>query len=177
MSAPRIEPTALALSTDAEKAAVLDELVASDHELGQRAERAARSTLAKVQADKVAITVADALLALDQEELSAHAGRTRYGYVEPTEAAWWLLEQALEPWLEDVTRRASLGLAEPARRLGLGILQGLHRIGDRTRDDGLLLSWAPDFPGEAADRVIGVLADVGIEVTDTELARVAPDRT
>lgn len=175
MSARRIEPTALALSSDAEKAVVLDELVKDDRELARRAEHAARSRLGHVDADEVATTVADALLALDHEELSAHAGRTGYGYVEPTEAAWWLLEQAVEPWLEDITRRATLGLSEAARRLGLGILQGLYRVHDRTGDDGLLLAWAPDFPGEAADRVIRVLSDVGIELMDTDLARVAPN--
>lgn len=159
MSARRIAPTALALSTDAEKAAVLSELVKDDRELARRAEHAARSRLERVDADEVATTVSDALLALDQEELSAYAGRTRYGYVEPTEAAWWLLEQALEPWLEDITRRATLALSEAARRLGLGILQGLFRIRDRSGDDGLLLSWAPDFPSEAAERVIRVLSD------------------
>ena len=146
MSARRIAPTALALSTDAEKAAVLSELVKDDREHARRAEHAARSRLERVDADDVATTVADALLALDQEELSAHAGRTRYGYVEPTEAAWWLLEQAVEPWLEDITRRATLGLSEAARQLGLGILHGLYRVRSRTGDDGLLLSGAPDFP-------------------------------
>jgi hypothetical protein len=132
--------------------------------------------LERVDADDVATTVADALLALDQVELSAHAGRTSYGYVEPTEAAWCLLEQAVEPWLEDITRRATLGLSEAARRLGLGILHGLYRVRSRTGDNGLLHSWAPDFPSEAAERVIRVLSDVGIELTDTDLTRVAPNR-
>lgn len=177
MSPRRGEATALAVSSDAEKAAVLDGLVASDHALGQLAERVALLRLASVDIDEVADAVAAALLALDQEELLVHAGRRRYGYVEPTEAAWWLLEQAVEPWLEDTARRAGLGLAEAALRLGLGILQGLQRISDRTLNDDLLLGWAPDFPCETADRVTTALADAGIEATDVELARVAPDLT
>jgi len=106
----------------------------------------------------------------------AHAGRTRYGYVEPTEAAWWLLEQALEPWLEDVARRARLGLEGAPRQLGLAILEGLERVGDHSGDTERLLSWAPDFPGEAADSVLRALTDVGIELTDAERARVATAR-
>jgi hypothetical protein len=43
MSAPRAIRSALALSSDAEKAAILDEFVVADHELEDRAERAARS--------------------------------------------------------------------------------------------------------------------------------------
>jgi len=98
MTAPRTAPSALAVSSDPEKAAVLDELVAADRELTVRAERAARSRLADVDTDDVANAVVAALLRLDQEDLAAHAGRTRNGYVEPTEAAWSLLERAVEPW-------------------------------------------------------------------------------
>lgn len=39
MSAPRAVPSVLAVSSDGEKAAVLDELVAVDHELKDRAEQ------------------------------------------------------------------------------------------------------------------------------------------
>jgi hypothetical protein len=164
MSASRAVPSALAVASDSEKAAVLDELLATDRELEERAERAARSRLAQVETGDVANEVVAALLALDQEDLAANAGRTRYGYVEPTEAAWSLLEAVVEPWLEDVTRRASLGLMDAARRLGLGILEALQRIEEHVRNDDLVVSWAPDFAGETADHVVQVLADAGIDV-------------
>jgi hypothetical protein len=170
MSAPRAAPSALAVSCDGEKAAVLDELVAGDLELKDRAERAARARLAQVDTDDVTNAVVAALLALDQEDLAARAGRTRYGYVEPTEAAWSLLEAAVEPWLEDITRRAGLGLTEAARRLGLGTLQALQSVDRHIRNDDLLVSWAPDFPDETADPVVELLSDLGIELTDVERA-------
>ena len=176
MSAPRVVFSALAVASDGEKAAVLDDLVAVDHELEDRAERAARSRLAQVDTDDVANAVVTALLALNQEDLAANAGRTRYGHVEPTAAAWSLLEAAVEPWLEDITRRASLGLTDAARRLGLGTLQALESAERHIRNDDLLVSWAPDFPGEAADRLVGLLRDVGIELTDAERAH-ASDET
>jgi hypothetical protein len=157
--------------TDAEKAAVLDELMADDVELERRVEQAGRRLLATVTRGRVASAIAEALLALDQDDLAAHAGRTRYGYVEPTEAAWQLLEQVIEPWLEDLARRASLGLEKAPRQLGLGILEALDRVGGHTGNDELLLSWAPDFPGEAAGSVLRALTDVGIELTDADCAR------
>lgn len=165
-------PTALSLLTDAEKAAVLDLLIAVDAGLARRCEEEARRSLAMVTIDHVGAAVAEDLLALDQDDLAAHAGRTRYGYVEPTEAAWSLLEHALEPWLDDLRRRAILGLDEAARKIGLGILHGLERI-DTTTNDERLLSWAPDFAGEAADRVLRTLADLGVELTDSELSGVS----
>lgn len=165
MTKSPIAQSALAQLNDAEKAAVLDELVEADHDLEERAERAARSRLAQVETGKVASAMTAALLALDQEDLAANAGRTRHGYVEPTEAAWLLLEAAVEPWLEDITRRAHLGLADAARSVGLGILEALQRIEGDLRNDDLLVSWAPDFASETADQVAQVLADAGIHLT------------
>jgi hypothetical protein len=161
--------SALAVASDAEKAAVLDELVGADHELQVRAERVARSRLSDVEIDDVADAVAAALLALDQDDLGANAGRTRHGYVEPTEAAWSLLEAAVEPWVEDIARRASLGVLDAARRLGLAIFEALERVGQHTRNDDLLISWAPDFVDETVDRVTQ-LVDAGIVLTDEESA-------
>jgi hypothetical protein len=90
-------PVVLAALTDRENAEVLDTLVAQDPALAARAGSEARGVLAAVEIADAAGAVADALLGLDQEELSHHAGRTRYRYVEPTTAAWSLLEAALEP--------------------------------------------------------------------------------
>jgi hypothetical protein len=86
---------------------------------------ARRARLARADTDDVTNAVVAALLALDQEDLAARAGQTRYGYVEPTEAA---------------------------RRLGLGSLQALQSVDRHIRHDDLVVSWAPDFPGETADR-------------------------
>lgn len=44
-------------------------------------------------------------------------------------------------------------------------------ISQHTRDDDLLVSWAPDFAAETADRVTQVLEDAGIDATDADVAR------
>jgi hypothetical protein len=158
----------LAALTHREKAEVLESLIAQDPALAARAGREGRGVLAAVEIDAVASAVADAVLGLDQEELSQHAGRTRYGYVEPTTAAWSLLEAALEPWLDDITRRAGLGFDGPAKQIGLGMLQGLEQIDDHAGSDELLLSWAPDFTDEARETVLRQLAALGIEPIESE---------
>jgi hypothetical protein len=100
-----------------ERAAILDELLAGSTRIREAAEDAARRRLGSVDSRRVADEVLEAVVGLDQEELATHAGRTRHGYVELTEAAWMLLERAVEPWIEDIARRAALGLqdAELAR--------------------------------------------------------------
>lgn len=164
----------LSVLCDAEKAAVLDELVTADSRLRASAESAARRRLASVDRAGVSDAVVEVLTALNQEALGTRAGRTRYGYVEPTEAAWALLEEALEPWIEDIGRLSCIGLAQAARQTGLGILGGLRRCLEHARHDDLLLSWAPDFPAEAASGVLRALADAGVELSDAEMQRAAP---
>jgi hypothetical protein len=171
--APEVD--VMAVLTDDEKAAVLDELVASDERVRELADAAARRRLVYVDEQMVAERVMEAVVGPDHEELAAHAGRTRHGCVEPTEAAWMLLERAIEPWIEDFARRAAVGMREPARQLILGVLAGLSRAAEHANRDGLVLSWAPDFPGEAADRALRTLEDAGLELSDADLARVAPN--
>ncbi|MEA2223685.1 MAG: hypothetical protein QOH83_2061 [Solirubrobacteraceae bacterium] len=168
MAKRRADADVLAVLGDDEKAAVLDELVAGDSRVRTTAVDAARRRLRGVDPRRVAEGVMEAVVGLDQEELAAHAGRTRHGYVEPTEAAWMLLERAVEPWVEDIARRGALGMREAARHLTLGVLAGLSRAAEHADRDGLLLSWAPDFPGEAANRVLGTLEDAGLELSDAE---------
>jgi hypothetical protein len=86
-----------------------------------------------------------------------------------------LFERAVEPWMEDIARRAALGLHEAARELALAALRGLSRAEEHVDRDGRLLSWAPDFPGEAADRVCRTLEEAGMELSNAELAHVAPN--
>jgi hypothetical protein len=66
-----------------------------------------------------------------------------------------------------------LGNKEAARATALGVLGGLRRCEDGPSED-TVLSWAGDFPGEAAQQVVRLLADVDITVTAGEVEAVAP---
>jgi hypothetical protein len=46
----------------------------------------------------------------------------------------------------------------------VGSLEGLSRAEEHANRDGLVLSWAPDFPREAADRVLRTIEDAGLEL-------------
>jgi hypothetical protein len=156
--------------TAEEKAEVLDHLAAATPSIALDAASYAWSRLAEIVIEDVATNVADALLALDQDDLANRAGRTRYGYVEPTEAAWQLLEGALEPWLDDIARRATLGLPDAALDLAIGTLAGLHSVDGCTNDERLL-SWAPDFASEASGSVVRALTRAGLDGDDERLER------
>lgn len=145
----------LSACDDAERASVLAALVEHDPSLRQRAEEFARRHLATVEIPAVADTVTDALLQLGTEDLANRAGPRRHGYVEPNEAAWQLLEQVLDPWIDDLNRRAQLGLHGAAVDLGNALLHALVCAEERAEqtNDCLLREWAPDFPAEATWQV------------------------
>jgi hypothetical protein len=82
------------------------------------------------------------------EELGGRAGKQSWGYVEPSQAAWDLLEESLEYIRADMKRRVEAGMKPAAEKICQGIVIGLRGV-DGTNSDGAL-GWAPDFPAEAA---------------------------
>ena len=98
----------------------------------------------------------------------------RWGYVEPTEAAWELLGEAVEVYDGQVARLLKLGMVRAATDTALGLVAGLYRC--RGCEDGdLLLSWAPDFPWEHACSVLGVLGQAQVELPQEFVAAAAPE--
>lgn len=67
------------------------------------------------------------------------------------EAAWELLEEALQPFIDEMTRYVELTMEKQALEMCQGILLGLYRL--RDAEDHEVLQWAADFPFEAASRV------------------------
>lgn len=157
-----------------EAQAVLHQLLAAHADLRSEAEQMARSLLAAVTREAVAGDVEQALRALDLDDLGRRAGRHRDGYTSPTEAAWDLLQEAVEPFLDDLKRRLDLGHEAEAIELCQGLLLGLYRLRD-VENDGLL-EWAPDFPAEAAAHVVATWATHGVKPTSRRAgSRARPD--
>jgi len=89
------------------------------------------------------------------DELNERAGAHSWGYVEPGEAAAELLEESLEDLIDDMKRRAELGLTVAAEAMCVGIVAGLYGARD-TKSDGEL-GWSPDFPLEEAGHAVAEL--------------------
>lgn len=132
---------------------VLHRLLAAHPGLGTEAVQIARSLLREVSFEAIADEVEDVARTLDLEDLNSRAGHHQWGYVEPEEAAWQLLEEAVEPFLEDMKRQIGLGLKAQALEICKGIVLGMYRVRKETNDG--VLGWAPDFPAEAAADAVG----------------------
>jgi hypothetical protein len=166
--------SALDTLSAAEKAGVLDELLAARPDLREQAEAYAARVVADTDRSAVADDVEDSLQGLDIEELNTRAGyRPGRGYVHPAEAADEILDEALQPFLDDLQRRAGLGMRLAAAELASGILLGLYNC--RHGNSETLLEYSPDYAAERASGVVSECARIGIELPAVELLDLMPE--
>lgn len=171
----RPPPTpALDALSGAEHARILAELLTSHPELRSEAEDAARRLLDEASVDAIAESVAWALEELPLDALAMRSGRIRgRGYVHETDAAWELLEEAVEPFLADLRRRAILGL-DAAVDVAAGIVAGLYRC--REPEDGTIVAYAgPDLLSELADQVMNDANRLGVVLSPDVAELLRPD--
>ena len=102
--APEVS-AALARLKGEEAAALLRTLLKKHPELAGEVEALAGSVIGDVSTEDIAQDVEDAVRWLDLEDLNSRAGSHADGYIEPSEAAWELVEEAVMPFIEDITRR------------------------------------------------------------------------
>lgn len=115
-----------------------------------------------------------AILSKDFTELSGRAGyQPGQGYVHPVEAAADILDEDLEPFRNDLERRAMLGMTTAAVELGVGVLLGLYQC----RDPGgeTLLEYSPDYASERAADVIDQCRKLGVDLPVAELLDALPE--
>jgi hypothetical protein len=107
-------------------------------------------TLGGVSSESIACDVEDSIRQLDLDDLNRRAGRHSLGYTEPSEAVWELLEEVVEPYVEDMKRHLGLGRDEEAFEICKGVVLGHYQCRNESGDD--FLGWASDFPAEAAGK-------------------------
>ena len=80
----------------------------------------------------------------------------------------------MQPFVDDLRRRARLGMHEAAAKLALGVLTGLYRCRDPR--DGTVLAYAgTDTPEELAAWVVDETAKAQVELAPADVASACPD--
>ena len=102
------------------------------------------------EVEGVAADVFDELESLEVEELWEKSGSTRYGYVDPHEYAWDMIEERLSPFWEEMRKYQKLGLSAKAKNHCLGIMLGLRRFERDGKNE--FKDWAADAPQGYIDR-------------------------
>jgi len=135
-----------------EAALVLKDMLENDPSLMKKAYEAAVKIACDVDADSIMNEVFDSLAALDPDDLDGRAGKTRYGYVEPTDAAWELFEETLDPFIGEMKKNQNRALPGAAKAYCIGIIKGLRMYEENSTSD--FADWVEDAPGEFIDRVV-----------------------
>lgn len=153
-----------------ERARVLAGLLTMHPGIRPDAEALARQAIDDVDEDAVADQVVTAYRAIELRSIGERMGPRRgWGYVDETDAAWELLEEALEPFLAQISRRGRLGFTAAAGRYATGVLDGLDELRARA-DRESVFAWGP--PEEAAEAlgwsVRHTAAQVGVTVPDRD---------
>ncbi len=167
---------ALERLTGDERGQLLGELLIVHPELVDETERLALAKLAIIDVDEVAESLEWAFREAEVDQLAHRAGRVRgRGYVQENEAAYEILEELLQPELDDLSRRAALGLHDAARQMALGLLRGLANCRAGV-DDGTVLAYAgPDVTDNLAWSVRDALSKAGLNLPDDLLEDLSPD--
>jgi hypothetical protein len=173
-TAPRARASALTSLTLTEKGELLDQLLTTQPELCEQVEELARLRLTAEDRDAIASDVEYALNCHDIDELNSHAGyHPGRGYIHPGEAADEILDGDLQPFLDDLARRARLGFTAAATEIAAGVLYGLYAC--REANSETLLEYTPDYAIERAGDVIDHCAKLGVTLPVDELVDRMPE--
>ena len=145
-------------------------LLEDDPLLAKKIYEAAMKVTANVDADAVMNHVFWALDMLEMDDLNRRSGRTRYGYVEPCDAAWELFEEALEPFINEMKKSQQRAMPHAAKAQCIGIIKGLWKYEEESSSD--IKDWMVDAPGEYIETVVEEWEKGNPDTSDTDKAEV-----
>ena len=149
----RSEMTRFIQNLNADEASqVLRDLLSDSPDLTKKVYEIALKVAGDVEADAIMENVFHELDMLDMDDLNGRAGRTRYGYVEPHDAAWELFEEALNPFIDEMRKNQRRTLPAAAKTYCIGIIKGLWKYKEESISD--LKDWVEDAPGEYVETVV-----------------------
>ena len=143
---------------EARKGAVADAVLAE-----------AKGVLAVVDVEEIANEGFERLDMIDVQDCWDRAGRHRDGYTGPEEAAVQLLEEELQPFVDQVERYRSLGMDKQEQEYCMGVILGTYRYDRESKSE--FKDWCADIPIECA----GDMLDEWRKVNRDDAATTAMD--
>jgi hypothetical protein len=159
-----------------ERASILTALLQAHPELLAEAELLAARFLSQEDRHAVAEDVADGLRTLHLSQLADRAGpQWGGGHVDPHDEADEMLDEVVQPYLEDLERRARIGAVQAALVRGLGVLLGLSACGFADDNDRVLThAGTPDAVDNLGSQAIRAMKNAGLDVPDDWLGEQCP---
>jgi len=115
----------LSTLTDDQARRVLMILLDDNPSLIPRSVEIAQDFLVDVDEEEVSAEVSDALSDLDVHDLWEQSGKTRYGYVDPYEHSYEMMEEKIEPFLNALDRYLEREMIDEALAYTRGIIRGI----------------------------------------------------
>lgn len=138
--------TVLESITGDDALAILKGLAARHQSLAREIEDVAKERFSPAEMDAIAANVVMELESLDVEDVWDRSGSNRDEYVEPSEAASEMFEEALQPFRDEVAKYQRLSMLREADSACQGILKGIYDFDAESSSE--FKEWAVDAPGE-----------------------------
>jgi hypothetical protein len=164
-----VAATALDALRTPEQAQVLTTLLRSHPELTAEAEWHATTLLSAPSREEVSRKLSETLTGYQFEDMDA----PDVGVCDPDEACAYLVDKAVEPYLAEIQRRASLGLINAAHGIATGVLMSLYGLRDYENRTEHVLGGAGDLVAYAR-RVTILLEQLDIPLPQENLDAACP---
>ncbi len=130
---------------------ILKRLFESDESIARKIEEIAGLYFSEIDSEQVADNVFLDLDFLEVEELWDSSGSTRYGYIDPDDRAYEMIEEVIEPYLDEMKKYYNLGYYQDSRTICLGILQALIQFDNESKTQ--FRQWAEDIAASMFEQV------------------------
>lgn len=127
-------------------------ILARDEKIAARIAELAIARLSAVDVEEVAYALYEELDSLEVEEVWDRAGPTRHGYVDPGEAAEEIIDEVMQPYLEELQQHQALNMNAQANQMCMGLLLGLYKFKNESTSE--FKDWAGDAPSGFAWTVV-----------------------
>ena len=114
---------------------IIERLCRKGGEIREAVVTEAMNLLAEISLDGTADDVFDALDSIDVQDCWDRAGGSRDGYTSPDEAAVDLVEEALQPFFDQVERYHELGMPEQEAAYCKGVILGIYRYEQESKSE------------------------------------------
>ncbi len=112
----------------------------------------AMNVLTEIDLDEIADEVTAVLDFIDVQDCWDRSGSSRDDYTSPDEAAAEIIEEELQPFVDQVKRYHEMGLPEQETAYCQGVILGLYRYEHESESE--FRQWCVDIPAEFGDFVL-----------------------
>lgn len=126
---------------------ILRQITKIDKNLKKKIIELAEDLFRAVDVEKICEDVFYALDGIDVHELWDRAGPKTDGYTSPEDMSVEMLEEALEPFVQEMQRLLDLEMHQEAKLYCMGILKGIYQFEEDSESE--FKDWASDVPGES----------------------------